>query len=298
MRWQGGELTKARESVDSIRNIEKKPQREPLVKNFFLGRIDTELIAYPEAIYENEHLNSATRKKNHYEDFLASNIFSDPDDVNNVRKLKEFGAFRNISPLVTETIYEASETEAPFLSYSTFLNSHQQVLKLVAQFGDPAVQLKFLPKLESGDLTAVPCLFESEPSGNPKKMFTTEAVGKPDQGEFILNGEKSFVLLSPAYKDSTLFLVIASMETTDHVGDFKDGLIALLVDGSMSGVSIAGVDGTIGLDGRVFNQVTVAFKDVVLGQCKIAQESFQTFFYIFFSSPQRTFWPQTVFRSL
>lgn len=266
VKWQGGELTKSRLQDDAIRAIEKKAQRLPLVKNFFVGIVDTELIAYPEAIYEIEQHQLTQQRKKSYEDFLETNIFVNPDDVNNVNKLKEFGCFRNTSSLMTEKLFSVSECEAKFLSYSTFLNNHQQVLRLIKEFGDEDQKLKYLPQLEAGDLIATPCLFEIKRPAKNNKAFNTEAVFKDGTGEWILNGEKSFVLTSPAHK-SSLFLVIASNESKDLVGDYKDGITALLVDSSLPGVSVISEE-TIGFGEKAFSQVTVSFKNVMLNSCK------------------------------
>lgn len=275
--WQGGEVVKAREQEDVIRVIEKKPQRLPLVKNFFAQRIDTDLLAYPEAILDAEQLELVTRKKAEYGDFLAANIFESLDDVNNIRKLKEYGAFRIPTSLVTELSFGISETDSQYLSYGTFLNNHQQVMKLVNDFGDPNQKLKYLPKLELGEVTGTPCMFEETRPGNNKKTFSTEAKYIDRNDEWILNGEKSFILMSPTYKDSTLFLVIASTESTDHLGDFKEGLVAMLVDGSLPGVSISKTDETIGYGEKAFNQVSVSFTDVTVTNCRIILVSSETF---------------------
>lgn len=266
--WQGGELVKKMERDDAIRVIEKKPQRPPLVKNFFAHRVDTELIAYPEAIYENDHQLAVNQRRKEYADFLEENIFKTPDEVNNIRKLKEFGAFRMSATLTTETIYGNSELEAKYLSYNTYLSNHQSVIRLLYELGEESQKLKYLSKLDSGELIAVPSLFETKSTGNSKKTFTTEAHYTDKTNQWILNGEKNFVFMSPAFKDSTLFLVIAQTETVDRIGDFMDGLVVLLVDGSLPGVSISGVDQTIGIGEKPFNQVTVTFKDVALSECK------------------------------
>lgn len=269
VRWQGGELTKAPNPEDAIRIVEKKPQRLPLVKNFFLAIVDTDLIAFPEVIYENEHQEVAKQRKKLYEDFLETNIFSNPDDENNINKLKEFGCFGKTSPLITEALFSFTEAEGKYLSYGSFLNNHQLVLKLLHEFGEPHQKLKYAAKLESGDSIAVPCFFESEMQSGTGKLFGTRAKFDDSRDKWILNGEKSFVLISPAHKDSTTFLVIASTDSTDHLGDFKEGLNTMLVDGSLPGVSIAGVDETIGFGEKPFSQVTVSFKDVVLDKCRM-----------------------------
>lgn len=259
---------KPRERDDAIKTIEKKPQRLPLVKNFFIARVDTELMGYPEAIYENDDLDMAKQRKKEYEDFLETNIYNNPDDLNNIRKLKEFGAFRTRSSLVTESMLSFNEPESRYLSYSTFLSQHQQILKLIYDYGNEYHKLTYAPKLETGELTAVPCFFETSAFKTGKKIFNTAAKFKDSKDKWILNGEKSFVLLSPAYMDSTLFLVIATIETTDYKGDFSEGITTMLVDANSPGVTISRVDKTIGFAEKVFNQVTVTFKDVEVDKSK------------------------------
>lgn len=270
VRWQRGELTKVRDRDDAIRAIEKKPKRLPLVKNFFVGEVDTELLAFPEAIYENEHNENAKKRRATYDDFLKTNIFNNPDDSNNITKLKEFGCFHNNASLVTELMFSFSEPESSYLSYSSFLGSHQQVLRLVNEFGDASQKLKYVPKLESGDFIAVPCLFESRSPDSITGLFNTFSSFNDSTDEWTLNGDKHFVLISPEHKDSTLFLVISAIETTNHIGDFKESVTALLVDGSLPGVTISGTDETIGLQEKTLRQVTVSFNDVKLDKCEIS----------------------------
>jgi hypothetical protein len=267
-RCQGSEVIKARQQEDGIRAVEKKPQRPPLAKNFFLARIDTDLLAYPEAVYENEQQNKMKQRRDDYADFLEKQIFDNPDDLNNIQKLKEYGAFRSPSVIETETMFSVCEPESKFLSYGTFLSNHRQVTKIIKEFGDSNQQLKYLERLESGEMIATPCLHELKISKDHHKTFITEVKYRDPNDPGLLNGEKSFVLMSPAHKDSTLFLVVASVETTDHKGDFLEGLSVLLVDGSMPGVTISSVDKTIGFGEKVFNQVTVSFKDVQVERCE------------------------------
>ena len=270
--WQSGELAKVQEKDDAIRVVQKRPPRPPLVKNFFLGLMDTELVAYPEAINENEHHSIIQKRKKEYEDFLEGNVFNNPDDLDNIKKLKEFGCFRNYGALMTDSIYRNSESQGKILSYNIFLNQHQQIIKLVDQFGDAAQKLKYMQKLETGGLIGVPCPFEAKSSPCGKKTFAATAKFKDDSDEWIVNGEKSFILMSPAHKDSSLFFVLAMAESVDRKGDFSEELMTLLVDGDSPGVSITSVDETIGYDEKAFNQVTVKFDNVALGKCKMTNE--------------------------
>lgn len=267
--WQGKELMKMKEQEYAIRHVAKKPQRSPLVKNFFVAKVDTELLAFPEAIYENEHQAQVNERKKIYDDFLTTNIFANPDDVNNIRKLKEFGCFRRSSALMTEALYGYGESEASYLSYGTFLNNHQQVLRLVEEFGNAEQKLKYQPMLENGDFTAVPCFFEARGNTNSKKAFLTDAKYKDATNQWFISGEKSFVLMSPEHKNTTMFLVIASAESVNHVGDFEETLTAFLVDGSLPGVEITKIDETIGFGEKALKQVTVTFTDVAVEKCEL-----------------------------
>lgn len=265
---QNRELAKAHERDNAIKNVTKKPNRLPLVKNFFLGKVDTELMAYPEAIYEKDHLAIANERREIYKSFLETHIFANPNDVNNINKMKEFGCFKKTSSLFTEAIYTVSEQDAKILSYGTFLNSHQQVLTVLEEFGDANQKLKFMPKLESGDFIGVPCLFEPKYPEKAGIIFDTTLVFNDSNDTWTINGKKSHVLVSPAHKDSTLFAVVGTTDTVDHLGDYRKGISVAFVDGSLPGVTLSKVEQTIGFDEKLFNQFTIKFDNVILDKCK------------------------------
>lgn len=265
---QGGELTKVKEQDDAIRAVQKKNQRPPLVKNFFVGQIDTDLIAFPEPIYEPEHKQIIDRRREEYKSFLDANIFNNPDDANNIRKLQEYGSFRNYSALTTDAMYRNSEPQGKLLSYNTFLNNHQQVIKLIDTFGDGNQKLKFMSKLETGEFIGIPCLHESKKDSEGKKLFSTEAKFKDATDEWVINGEKAYVLLAPDQFKSSLFLVVARADMVDYKGDYQDSIVTLLVDGSTPGVKISGVDTTLGYDGKLFKQATISFENATVPNCE------------------------------
>jgi alkylation response protein AidB-like acyl-CoA dehydrogenase len=269
--YQTGELTTTKEKSESITSVTKKERRLPLAKNFFLGQIDTELASYPEAVCETDHYNAMLMRRKEYDDFLESQVFANPNDEDNIRKMKEFGCFRNTSAILTDTMFSVYESEAKVLSYSTFLNNHQQVLRMIIDHGDASLKLKYLSKLENGDLIGVPCFYEAHLPESKVKLFKTQAHYKDATDEYILNGSKDYVLLSPAYKNNKLFLVLASIETVDpKTGDFKEGVTAFLVEGNTPGVDITTIDKTLGYDEKPFDQVTVTFDNVTLKNCKIS----------------------------
>lgn len=266
---QTGELTTTKEKSEGITAVGRKPQRLPLVKNFFLGKIDTELMGFPEAVFETDHYNSMRSRRQQFDDFIES-VYANPNDEDNIRKLKEFGCFRNTSPIVTDAMYSTHESQAKILSYSTFLNNHHQVLKAIDEHGDDNLKMKFQSKLERGDLIGVPCLFEADVPETNVKLFKTQVVYKDATDEYILNGCKDFILLSPDHKNNHLFMVLASIETVDQKGDFLEGVTALLVEGNLPGVDITAKDDTLGYGEKPFGQVSVTFNNVSLKKCEFS----------------------------
>ncbi|CRK87520.1 CLUMA_CG001321, isoform A, partial [Clunio marinus] len=259
---QGGEVVKVQDKDDAIKSISKKPTRLPLVKNFFLGKIDTELIPYPEVLYENDYLDIVNQRKKFYEDFLETNVFSNPDNVNNLAKLKEIGAFRSNSMLFTEACYSVSEPEAKFLSYSTFLRNHHQVYRILSDFANENQKSDLLPRLDSGELFGTPCLFEKTSFKNNKHLMMCRATYKDSKEVWMVNGEKSFIVMSPTDKDSSLFLVFVSTESKNFIGDYEESIRVCVIEGNTPGITISRPDETLGFDEKTLSQVTVTFQDV------------------------------------
>lgn len=262
------EVVKRNDDDYSIKEVQKKPTRLPLAKNFFLGRVDTELLAYPEAIYENDYLARVKNHRDVYEEMLNEYVFKNPDDKNNIDKLKDLDSFQIPPLLLTERLLRLTEVENKHLSYSTFLNNHRNVIKLISDFGDSNQKLKYLPKLEIGDFIGVPAVFEYGRSVHKEKLFNTEAKFKDNIDKWILNGEKSFTLISPVNFESSLFVVLASTESEDRKGDIQDSFTIFLVEGNSPGVTVSRVDNTIGMKEEAFNQVRIGFKNVELDKCE------------------------------
>lgn len=263
------EVVKSREDDYSVKEVQKKPTRVPVAKNFFMGHVDIELLAYPEAIYENDYLAKVKSHRDEYEKLLNEHIFKNPNDKSNIEKLKDLDSFQIPPLLMTERLFRMTEVENKHLSYSTFLNNHRNVVNLITEFGDSNQKLKYLPKLDTGEFIGVPAVFEYGRSAHKQKLFTTEAKYNDNLEKWVLNGEKSFTLISPVNFDSSLFLVLASSESEDRKGDIHDSFTMFLVEGNAPGVTVSRVDNTIGLKEEAFNQVRIGFKNVELDKCKI-----------------------------
>jgi acyl-CoA dehydrogenase family protein 9 len=256
---QATEVTQFKEKYDAIKIPEKKPAKEPLVKNFFVAKVDPELMAYPEAFFDSSVLNHATTRRVSYENYLKEEIFSNPGDGKNIHKLSNVGTFNCDAMLTTEQFYAHSEPESSNLTYNYFLTMHRIVGETILNKASDEAISKFLPRMSRGELIGTICLSERTPSTIENRPFNTCA-RETDNDTWILNGEKSHVLINDL--GSTLFLVVASIESTDREGDFQEKPALFLVDGNTPGLSIDHTYTTVGLNDKIVKAVSLKFNNV------------------------------------
>lgn len=256
--FQNADLVKSTERIKTMKLPEKKPQREPLIKNFAVAKVDTELLAFPEAFIDMEMMNQAKQRKDSYDDFLKTNVFSNPDDNTNIEKLKAFGCFSCEPSLTTELLFTTFEPESSKLSYANFISNHKLVANMVNTYCNEQVKVKYLNKMTSGELIGTVCLTERKPPQIENKAFNT--IGLKNDDGWLIDGEKSFVLLNDL--NSSLLLVTASIDSVDKCGDFEEKIALFLIDGNSKGVSIVETHETIGFEEKVFKRVTLKFSNV------------------------------------
>lgn len=264
-RLHGTEVTQFKEKYDAVKIPEKKPKREPLIKNFFIAKVDTELMAYPEALYDNSVVNQATQRKISYDDFLETNVFNNPNDGKNIFKMSQFGSFSCDPLLHTEQLYANSEPESKVLSYNFVTTSHKIIGDFISNYGSDYAKSKYVPKMTRGEIIGSICLTEPIPPNTENRPFNTTA-RKTDNDSWIVNGEKSNVLLNDL--GSSLFLVVASIEATDICGDYEEKAAIFLIDGSANGVSISENQSTIGFNESIFRRVTLKLDNVEISNGK------------------------------
>ena len=85
-------------------------------------------------------------------------------------------------------IFEALATADP--STAAFLSIHNMVGWMIARFGDPALQSRFLPRLMTMETIASYCLTEPD-SGSDAASLRTRALRDGD--DYVLNGAKAFI---------------------------------------------------------------------------------------------------------
>lgn len=256
--FQNAEVVKSTEKIKTMKVPEKKPQREPLIKNFTVAKVDTELLGFPEAFIDMDSNNQAKLRKDSYEDFLKTNVFLNPNDNINIEKLKAFGSFNCQPSLTTERLFSTYEPEANKVSYANFISNHQLVADMINTYCNDQVKFKYLHKMSAGELLGAVCLTERTPPQVENKAFNT--IGLKNDDGWIIDGEKSFVLLNDL--KSSVLLVAASIDSTDKCGNFEEKIGLFIIDGDSKGVSVIETHSTIGYEEEPFKRVTLKFSNV------------------------------------
>ena len=157
-------LTDASENEEQVaeQSSTKLPPRLPLVKNFFVGLVDNELLAYPEVIHRDDMLrlqNELLPLKNFYaEEFnshTADTTHALPADLaDNLKQLGSYGAnigleFGGKGWGFSESLM-ASEPEAQSTEIALSLLGHRSIVDVIQEMGSTEQKQRFLPKLANG----------------------------------------------------------------------------------------------------------------------------------------------------
>ncbi|XP_017020124.1 complex I assembly factor ACAD9, mitochondrial [Drosophila kikkawai] len=255
------------ESVEESQEEQQKlPTREPLVKNFFIGVVDKELLAYPEVIQREEMAqlqNSLLPLKNYFEEQREAEAEQQkPTEI--YRQLGLYG-------LNAPTDYEgkgygwsaslmASEPDSKDTNASLSLQSHRVVVDLLKELGTPQQQQRYLQDLATGVLIATEAIYEYSPP--EEDYFSTKAEFLPETGKWRLNGEKAFVVCTPGQRQ--LFLVLAQTQQPNVPGAVGRGTTIFLVDSQQEGVRLGEKHATFGC--RQADIRRIHFDQVQLGE--------------------------------
>lgn len=140
----------------------KKPARPPLMKNLFIAKIDTELIAFPEVV-DRDDMDELYKTVDQSKAFFETSVNSKeintlgmiPSDViDGLRNLDAFGTdvphtLGGKGYMVTESCLR-SETEAEDINVIRTLNAHRLVTQILNESGSEAQKSKYLPLLAKG----------------------------------------------------------------------------------------------------------------------------------------------------
>ncbi|KAH8372616.1 hypothetical protein KR009_001036 [Drosophila setifemur] len=264
---EGGRSESVEESAEEQLQL---PTRNPLAKNFFIGVVDKELLAYPEVIPRDEmsHLqNSLLPLKNYFGE--ARNLEQQKSAADAFRQLGLYG-------LNVPTDFEgrgygwsasliASEPDSTDTSLTLGLQAHRVVVDLLNEVGTALQRQRYLHDLSTGSLIATEAIYEYTPP--EEDYFGTKAEFLPESGKWSLSGEKAFVVCTPGERQ--LFLVLAQTQQPNVPGALGRGTTIFLVDSQQEGVRLGEKHDTFGCQEAdirrvLFDQVELS-DDQVLG---------------------------------
>lgn len=253
----------------------KLPKRQPLVKNFLIGVIDKDLLAFPEVIPREDY---GKLKENTWE---IANYFKESfqHEITNqtLNDLKSLGLFAlNVPQLQGGSGYFFSESlliaehENISTQLGVLFSSHRSIIDVISQCGTDLQKEKYLSKLASGSIMASEAIYENEPTNDD--LFNTKLNYDVEKNVWILNGKKSFVINGPS---SDLFLVMAqsnqmSLDHEDHIS-----CSIILVDANTSGVTKESLESKFG-DHGAEDSCSLSFKNVKLDETNIVGGKIQS----------------------
>lgn len=152
----------------------RKPKRPtPLLRDFFVGAVDTELLTYPEPITREdmEVLDASVRR---HTDLLVGTPAA--GRLNALRNAGGFGldvpaAWGGKNCTVTELTRHAEAEALADVDLATALNAHRQVVRAIVECGNVEQQERYLPRLASGELMGAVAFYESA-SQKPTGYYT------------------------------------------------------------------------------------------------------------------------------
>lgn len=246
----------------------KKLQRPPFGKNLFLGKFDTDILAFPEVL-DKERLQTLEELVAPVEKFFESIDSKKIDAEGKIPKetydgLKALGLFGQQIPTdygglgfnATE-FARLAEITALDASVAVSLAAHQSIgLKGLLIAGNEEQKAKYLPRLATGEWTAAFCLTEPS-SGSDAASVQTRATLSDNGDYWIMNGNKIWISNGGI---ADFFTVFAKTQVRNKMGEMEDRVTAFLVERNFGGVTHGKPEDKLGIRGS--NTCQVYFENV------------------------------------
>ncbi|GFU45903.1 complex I assembly factor ACAD9, mitochondrial [Nephila pilipes] len=219
-------------------------KRPPFMKDFFRGKFDVELMAFPE-ILDKEQVAELENYVKNLNNFMCQKVNSQeidksgviPEDV--LQELKDMGLFGRIIPakygglnLTHSASTRLNEVLGLDLSVACTLAAHEFfAAEAILHFGSETMKSLYLPKMASGELIGALCCSEME-SGSDLLSMSTFAKESAN-GDFVLNGTKSWVTNAGI---AGLFIVFA--KTQSQINPHQQDVSAFLVEKNSKGLNV------------------------------------------------------------
>ncbi|XP_037954295.1 complex I assembly factor ACAD9, mitochondrial-like [Teleopsis dalmanni] len=254
----------------------KPKARLPLVKTFFLGEVDKDLLAFPEVIVR-EDMTDLQNAILPFKGFFKSEE-SKTLNTDTMNQIKDLGLYGTNAPIDYDgkgwdwsASLIASEPESDNMEAALALLSHRVIIDILKEQGNESHQ-KFLQQLTNGELVGAEAIFEyNVPEFD---FFNTKAKPNLEDKTWVINGEKAYVVTGPLPEGSrNLFLVIAQTQRPNVKGDAANGSTLFLVDAATPGVKLGELHSTISCNGLQMRRVQ--FQNITLPDSCVIGEPFE-----------------------
>ena len=254
-------------------HIEKKPEIEPVLKNLLLGQFEKKVLDFPVTQTSMRYKDFVEWLKP-IENYVASCAESDKkldksEVLANLRELNVFLAHldeanNGLNLSETESL-KLIETLSALPWLGTYMvKNHILPVRLISQYGSESQKLKYYPGIVSGEVTPTICIKEGD-NGTNINNIQTQLVEHVEEGFYLLNGEKSFVINGT---DSNLFLVFAKDLTGNAFDSTAYSLVA--VERGSEGMTFSNVYETIGR--HEVPVCTVRFDNILIPKANVIGE--------------------------
>lgn len=231
------ESLKVFEKLSSIyqKKYEKKPQKPPFVKNLFVGEVDTDLLAYPEAIDKEEliKLENALLPVDFHFSQESEGVGLTKSVIDKLASMKLFGLqapqLEGGSELKISEVLRYYESMGKQYNNIGAVHHESCGVNNLLKLGNENQLKKYLPDLISGKSICTLCTPDNKMSNMEVQMQATFDANK---NVWILNGHRTKVING---SNADLFIVFA--ETEDKVRKGTKHVTAFIVDKLFGGIT-------------------------------------------------------------
>ncbi|XP_033225550.1 complex I assembly factor ACAD9, mitochondrial [Belonocnema kinseyi] len=222
----------------------KSPKRDPFVKEFFIGKFDNEILAYPEPQTDERHREFSEWLKpiqEYIKTVDAKTVYESPSFSAEMReRLKELGVYGGrisydydgIDLLDSEYLKLVETLSVVPKVGMNLITTNNFPVELLKKSGTVEQKYQYLRQIASGHYVPVTCANESEYRVDPEKLFTT-AVLSDDETYWSLSGQKTFIQQD---NNANLFIVYARGQVGGDRRKLENTISAFIVDKNSPGV--------------------------------------------------------------
>lgn len=254
----------------------KKPQRQPFIKNLFLGEFDKEILTYPE-VQTNERQKQFQEWLAPIEEYINRTFDSEEKIANSIpneviEQLKEsdvFGAIiseehKGVGLSATE-FAKLIEVVSKSPSLASYVINSTDPVALLIKYGNDDQKKRYLPLFATGDLIPTFCIMENN---NAKSDLLKATAVVTECGKFWkLNAEKLQVLNG---NGANCFFVLANATETDDPLHKPNNPALFIAESTHGGISSSNTIERVGQ--RALEVCSVTFKDTLIPKENLIDE--------------------------